>query len=192
MKSHFEFTRKQRDGIFLLLLFIVVLQCVYFFVEIPPKDILIDKAQLETFQKEVDSLRLVELEKQKPKRYPFNPNFLTDYKGYTLGMSTEEIDRLLTFRAKDQWVYSARQFQEVTKISDSLLETIAPYFKFPEWVEKKRSFSSFKTNSPKPFNRKRDLNKATASELQSVNGIGKVLSERIIRFRNNFFRWVYC
>jgi hypothetical protein len=27
------------------------------------------------------------------KVYPFNPNFITDFKGYKLGMSVQEIDR---------------------------------------------------------------------------------------------------
>ncbi|TBM97833.1 helix-hairpin-helix domain-containing protein, partial [Hyunsoonleella flava] len=32
-KSHYVFTKEQRNGIFLWLLLIVVLQCVYFFVD---------------------------------------------------------------------------------------------------------------------------------------------------------------
>ncbi len=45
-------------------------------------------------------------------------------------MSNEEIDRLLTFRKQNQWVNSAKQFQQVTKVSDSLLNTISPYLSF--------------------------------------------------------------
>ena len=44
----------------------------------------------------------------------------------SLGMSTEEIDRLHTFRSKNKWVNSEKEFQRVTKISDSLLKKIAP------------------------------------------------------------------
>ncbi len=90
--------------------------------------------ELDKFQKEIDSLKMVEIENSKPKIYPFNPNYITDYKGYTLGMSVEEIDRLLEFRKQDKWINSAEQFQQVTQVSDSLLNAISPYFKFPEWV----------------------------------------------------------
>ena len=38
----------------------------------------------------------------------------------------------------------------------------------------------------KTFEEKLDLNTATANQLQRVNGIGKTLSERIIKFRNSF------
>ena len=110
MKSHFRFTKGQRNGIFLLLLIIITLQGVYFFVEIPDRNVASDEAMLNEFRKEIDSLRLIKLKVQQPKIYPFNPNYITDYKGYTLGMSNEEIDRLLNFRKQDQWVNSAKQF----------------------------------------------------------------------------------
>ena len=57
-------------------------------------------------------------------------------------MSNEEIDRLLDYRKQNQWINSAKQFQEVTQVSDSLLNKISPYFKFPDWV-----------TNPKPQNR---------------------------------------
>lgn len=191
MKSHFLFTKNQRSGIFLLLFLIIVFQCIYFFVDFSTEKIEVDQTELELFEKEVDSLKLVEIEKNKPKLYPFNPNYITDYKGYTLGMTNEEIDRLLKFRKQNQWVNSAKEFQNVTKVSDSFLNTISPYFKFPDWVtnpnpstKTSESFQNF--NTPKSLENKIDLNKATASQLQKVNGIGEKLSERIIIYRNKF------
>ena len=189
MKSHFKFTQKQRSGIFLLLLLIIIFQCVYFFVDFSSKDILANQKELQLFQQEIDSLRLVETEKRRPKIYPFNPNYITDYKGYTLGMTNEEIDRLLRFRAKNQWINSVKQFQDVTKVSDSLLNTISPYFKFPDWVTNPKPKSSFtyqNNSTPKSYSEKTDLNSATVSQLRKVNGIGEKLSERIINYRNKF------
>lgn len=140
------------------------------------------------YLQELDSLRQLAIENSKPKIYPFNPNFITDYKGYTLGMSIEEIDRLLTFRAKDQWINSVNQFQEVTKVSDSLLKEISPYFKFPDWVtnpKPRNNYRSFPNQiESKTYKEKLDLNKATAEQLKRINGIGEKLSERIIRFRD--------
>ncbi|MBU2939632.1 helix-hairpin-helix domain-containing protein [Lacinutrix sp. C3R15] len=191
LKSHFQFTNKQRNGIFLLLTIIVTLQCVYAFV-IPKvftnsyQEDIVDQNLLKAFKKEVDSLRKVAIEKRKPKIYPFNPNYISDYKGFSLGMSSQEIDRLLEFRKQNQWVNSTKQFQQVTKVSDSLLNTISPFFKFPEWVTKpKVNYSTQNySNTTKTFSQKIDLNIASASQLQKVNGIGKTLSERIITYRN--------
>lgn len=187
MKSHFKFSKEQRNGIFLLLALIVVLQCVYFFA-VPlsaPEDFQINNDELLKFTNEIDSLRQVEIENSKPKIYPLNPNYITDYKGSTLGMSNEEIDRLLNYRKQNKWINSAAQFQQVTRISDSLLEAISPYFKFPEWVENPKPKSNFsQNNKPKTYAQKQDLNTATAQQLQKVSGVGKVLSERIVKFRN--------
>ena len=188
IKSHFTFSIKQRNGIFLLLLIIVSLQCAYFFVSFSTEEISINQNELDLFQNEIDALRLVEIEKSKPKIYPFNPNFITDFKGYTLGMSNEEIDRLLKFRQQNKWVNSAMQFQSVTKISDSLLSVISPYFKFPEWVTNpKPKATNFQyNNTPKTFAQKIDLNKASSKQFQKVYGIGEKLSERIVKYRNKF------
>ena len=38
-------------------------------------------------QKQIDSLKVVEVEKRKPRIFPFNPNYITDHKGAQLGMS---------------------------------------------------------------------------------------------------------
>ena len=196
MKSHFLFTNQQRNGIFLLLAVIVIIQCIYWFVPNIFTDTTTDKPvnenELETFRKEVDSLRLVEIENRKPKIYPFNPNYITDYKGYTLGMTNEEIDRLHKFRERNQWVNSAKDFQKVTKVSDSFLDIISPYFKFPDWVTnpkpKTQGYSNSYSNSSKPktYQQKVDLNLATANQLKKVYGVGEKLSERIIKYRDKY------
>ena len=188
MKSHFKFTRGQRKGIFLLLLIIIVIQGVYLFADFPSKEFSVNKEELRKFQMEIDSLKLIEVENNKPKIFPFNPNYITDYKGYTLGMSAEEIDRLLHFREQDKWINSTSQFQQVTKVSDSLLNAMSPYFKFPEWVTnpKPKTNFNYQNNAIKTFTQKTDLNTATATQLQRVNGIGEKLSDRIIKFRNKF------
>jgi competence ComEA-like helix-hairpin-helix protein len=189
------FTNNQRNGIFLLLILIIAFQCAYFFIDFSAEEIQVDQNELETFQKEVDSLKLVEIENNKPKLYPFNPNYITDYKGYSLGMTNEEIDRLLNFRNQNRWVNSAQQFQEVTKVSDSLLNIISPYFKFPDWISNPKPKADWvdysksadhKASIAKTFTQKIDLNKATSEELQKVNGIGTTLADRIIKYRNKF------
>lgn len=178
------FSKSQRNGIFILILLIIALQCVYFFVNTSEK-VHVDQQLLVHYTKEIDSLRLVEIEARKPVVYSFNPNYITDYKGASLGMTNEEIDRLLTFRKENQWINSAKQFQEVTHISDSLLNAISPYFSFPDWVNNSVS-NPVKAhgNTLKTFDQKQDLNTATAQQLQKVYGIGEALSQRIVKYRS--------
>lgn len=187
MKSHFTFTKKQRNGIFLLLLIIIIMQLGIFYSIFSNNPSRESPKDIQKFQQEIDSLKTIKSDNSKPKIYPFNPNFITDYKGYSLGMSVNEIDRLLEFRAQDKWVNSVEQFQEVTQVSDSLLAEISPSFKFPEWVTNPK-LKTYQTNNynnkPKSFSEKIDLNKATASQLQKVYGVGEKLSERIINYRD--------
>ena len=192
LKSHFKFSNSQRNGIFLLAILIVVFQCIYVFVDFSSEEAPEDTVVLEKLRQQVDSLKRVKAEIEKPKVYPFNPNYITDFRGYTLGMSVDEINRLLEFRAKNQWINSAKQFQEVTKISDSLLAVLEPSFSFPAWISNtKPSIDNSKNTNPnafklKSFEQKIDLNTATAQDLQIVNGIGPKLSENIIKYRNKF------
>ncbi|QQX75552.1 MULTISPECIES: ComEA family DNA-binding protein [Aequorivita] len=190
LKSHFTFSKQQRSGILLLLLVIVSLLCIYWFVDFSEEDTFdISSAEIVSAQKQMDSLRLVEIENRKPKKYPFNPNFITDYKGYVLGMSNEEIDRLLQYRKEGKWINSATDFKKVTGVSDSLLNELSPYFKFPDWVtnpKPKNNFKNYKSEkgfAEKPYEQKIDLNKATEEQLQQVSGIGEALSKRIISYR---------
>ncbi|UPS91807.1 helix-hairpin-helix domain-containing protein [Bizionia sp. M204] len=186
MKSHFTFTKKQRNGIFLLIAIMVILQVLFHYYNKTLDGNNHDALINTELQQEIDSLKLVQIENSKFKIFPFNPNYITDYKGYTLGMSNEEIDRLHKFRASEKWVNSASEFQQVTKVSDSLLAVLSPNFKFPEWVTnpKPKPFNSNNYNSkPKTFGQKIDLNQATASQLKRIYGIGDALSERIVSYR---------
>ncbi len=190
-KSHFWYNKRQRNGIFFLLALIILLQGVYFFGLPMVKesndifDLPLD--EIAVFQHQIDSLKLVEVDKRKPKTYPYNPSFITDYKGYQLGMSTQEIDRLLKHRSDGKYINSAKHFQNVTEVSDSLLAVMSPNFKFPDWViaknkssKKKGTYIGKKKNIPIV---KQDLNIVTANQLKEIYGIGEKLSERIIKFR---------
>ncbi len=188
LKSHFVFTRSEQNGIFLFVLIIVILQLVYFFVDFTPAEMRSGEHEnaLTDFQKTIDSIKDSEEQNVVAEIFPFNPNFITDYKGYTLGMTPEEIDKLHFFRAEEKWVNSAEDFQKVTGISDSLLNEISPYFKFPDWVASERSSSSERTSTPDKTHSKnrKDINLATLEDLSGIYGIGDVLAGRIINYRN--------
>jgi DNA uptake protein ComE-like DNA-binding protein len=116
--------------------------------------------------------------------YPFNPNFITDYKGYKLGMKLEEINRLVAFRAQNKFVNSAEDFQKVTGVSDSLLNAISPFFKFPDWVNKQKNNPNYKPYAKFESAKKIvqiDINEATPEDLIKLYGIGPALSERILK-----------
>jgi len=188
IKHFFVFSGKQRNGVFILIGCIIAIQIVYFFVDFSKEPVFDTKSPgIALLQQEIDSLKQSELEKNQPEISSFNPNFITDHRGYILGMTAEEIDRLHQFRAKDQWINSIEDFKKVTQISDSLLSEISPYFKFPEWVTRPKTQTDFKNNfTEKSFVQKQDLNKAAEEQLQKIYGVGEVFSKRIIEYRSKF------
>ncbi|MFV8349060.1 ComEA family DNA-binding protein [Flavobacterium sp. GT2P42] len=186
VQTFFNFTREQRTGIFVLFAIIILLQMIYLFADFSfeTKEYP-DKQKWLSLQSKVDSMK-IEDSRKLPKIYLFNPNFITDYKGYKLGMSVEEIDRLLVFRKNNKYVNSAKEFQNVTKISDSLLNMISPYFKFPDWVNNKKEFKEFKKRPYEAFAKKEkivliDINLATKEDLIKIYGIGESISLRILK-----------
>lgn len=184
--SFFKFDSQQRTGIFTLILIIVGIQLGYYYIEVKnDEDNAVEKQEWLSHQSEIDRMKKEKIN-FKPKIYPFNPNFITDFKGYKLGMSTDEIDRLLKFRESNKYVNSAQEFQAVTKVSDSLLDAIAPYFKFPDWVKNKNAKSSFISYEKRPYEKNEkiiliDINNATQEDLMKIYGIGPGLSERILK-----------
>ncbi len=182
MRSHLRFTKQEKRGIFFLLLLISVIQVGYY--------LFATHNHQDAFSKfEIDSIALHYIDSVKrstPLRKdlvirPFNPNFIQDYKGYLLGLSPAELDRLYSFREKGSFVQTAEEFQRVTLISDSLLTLLSPYFKFPDFTRYADNEKQVKREIEKAI----DLNSATEGELRSISGIGTVLARRILKFRKS-------
>ena len=144
-------------------------------------------------QNEIDSLKEAAQENSN-KIYPFNPNFISDYKGYKLGMSETQIDKLHQFRKQNKYVNSNAEFQKLTGVSNEWMKQYAIYFKFPDWVTNKTSkyYQSKYENTYQKFDKKetkivvQDLNKANQAELEKAYMIGEKLALKIISERDKF------
>lgn len=179
-KSHFLHNKKQRNGVFFFIVIIVIIQIFYITVDFSNEKVnhKYDK-EIAEFKREYDSLKTVVITKNK--RAPFNPNYLTDFKGYQIGMSANEIDKLFEFRKTGKFVNSANDFQKITGVSDSLLIAISPFFKFPKWVnEKKQKIlqKSLQINVEVS-----DINTSSEEDFKTIHGIGDVLALRIVKYR---------
>jgi DNA uptake protein ComE-like DNA-binding protein len=194
-KSHFfRHNKAQRNGIFFFVLLIVVVQFIFSFVDFAPDEVEVaSPSELLAFQQQIDRLKVLEIENRKPKIFPFNPNYITDHKGEQLGMSLVEVDRLLAFRMTGKFVNSKHQFQQVTKVSDSLLSKISRYFKFPDWVternrQKEKVVYRYDENIALVKRSDElsttDLNIASSIDFQFVEGVNASLSERIVKYRS--------
>lgn len=189
LQTVLSYSKGQRIGIVMLFLIIVLCQGFYLITDFKVKESFgKEKEQWLLNQNVIDSLK-VQDKGYKPVIYPFNPNFITDFKGYKLGMSVDEIDRLLAYRKQNKFVNSAAEFQAVTKVSDSLLNAISPYFKFPDWIKNSKIYqkgfekNEFQNTAKIPII---DINEASKEDLMRLYGIGDKISDRILEQRAKF------
>ncbi|MDB4067298.1 hypothetical protein N9525_05100 [Flavobacteriaceae bacterium] len=124
----FRSFRTQRVAFFLFLVLIGFQ--IYLENTVPEEaiDILVFDAAL---QEQIDSAKL---QKQQPRIFPFNPNYISLSKGYQLGLSLEEIERLHRYRDTGKFINSVTAFEQITQVTPSWLKQYSPYFKFPDWV----------------------------------------------------------
>ncbi|MBZ9779407.1 helix-hairpin-helix domain-containing protein [Psychroflexus sp. CAK8W] len=187
-KFRFGYTKGDRNGIFLFCLILILgVGLNYWSLNSFSKTHRADELTKieDSIQRLVDSLKIKQSLESQRVIYPFNPNFIDDYKGYTLEMTVDQIDRLLDYRAEDKWINSKADFQKVTQVTDEWMKEYGPYFKFPEWVvmaEQRKS--NAKSINLLTYAEKKDLNTVTASDLMEVSGIGEALSSRIITYRD--------
>ncbi len=187
-KTIFQYSKNQKKGILIFFSMIIIVQICYYFTDFSlVKSSSAQQKKWLSLQSSLDSLKL-EKQQYTTTIYPFNPNFISDFKAYKLGMKTEEIDKLLAFRKLGKFANSAKEFQQVTGISDSLLNIISPYFKFPDWVTNpSQNSNGFQKSNPnwKNYTKKEalrviDINLATKEDLMKVYGIGDGISDRIL------------
>lgn len=192
-KYGLQFTHTQRNGIFVLLSLLLVIQfLIYFARQITPSDPSDPEVEKWLAQQTIiDSLKK-EKHTVENRVMPFNPNFISDYKGFVLGMTVAEIDRLHAFRAEGKYVNSVSEFQKVTGIDKERLAQIAPYFKFPDWVNKRESSVKIFPEAVKRTEEEVaiDINVATQAELMAISGIGAILADRILKEKGKFGAFV--
>jgi DNA uptake protein ComE-like DNA-binding protein len=189
--KHLHYNKDQQKGILILIGLLLIINIGFFTWKHFAKESQIVKNSTiwEKNQIWIDSLKQVKEEYQ-PKIYPFNPNFITDYKGAKLGLSIKELDKLFAYRKQNKYVNSAQEFQIVTRVSDSLLATIAPYFKFPDWATNQsksnfyQKFNYSQINVEKII--KKSINFATNEDLIKISGIGEGISARILNEKEKF------
>jgi DNA uptake protein ComE-like DNA-binding protein len=192
-----KFSKGHYFGIAILLALVGLMQISFYWFDNQSSSDVINLPQEEKKwllqQNGIDSLKEVTQENA-TKIYPFNPNFISDYKGYKFGMTVEQIDKLHNLRKQNKYVNSNAEFQKLTGVSNEWMKKYAPYFKFPDWVTNKSSnkYQSNFDNKYQKFEKKeikiiiQDINTANQEELEKAYMIGEKLALKIIAEREKF------
>ncbi|NPA43603.1 MAG: helix-hairpin-helix domain-containing protein [Chlorobi bacterium] len=140
-----------------------------------------------TASRRLDSLFVLYDSLTRPRLYPFNPNYISDYRAYVWGIPDSSLKKIRAYRASGKYFRSKEEFKRIARLPDTLYERMAPYLRIPRYASSPRasrspSSSTRRTDFIKSLPKK-DINTATREELMKVYGIGPVLSNRIIKYR---------
>jgi len=190
LRFFYSFTKAQQKGIMALLVIIIFFQIAYCIYSSADFTSAAAKTQEEkewlALQVQIDSLKSIK-KIAKGTIYPFNPNYISDYKGYTLGLSVQEIDKLIAYRNTGRFINTPQDFKAVTGVHDTLLDKLTPYFKFsskPAFIKTNTTdYDSFNKSSIREIKIK-DINDALEEDLVKVYGIGPYYAKAILRRRD--------
>lgn len=189
----FRFTKDQQKGIMVLFGLIIVFQIIYFILTSFDFTSEEEKSKEEkewlAHQDEINALKGKTTHKDTI--YPFNPNFITDYKGYVLGLSSSQLDKLRAYRASGKFINSVSDFKQVTGVQDTLLQKLEPYFKFgirPAQYDNVSDIKKYsRTESASVVSKAVkviDINEAVEEDLIKVHGIGPYYAKEILKRRS--------
>ncbi len=187
-KSHSRNPPSIRSGIFIFLTILLLLQVLrsslYVFDPVDSSQAFRLDASTQSM---IDSMKLVARDTGLTKEWTYNANYLNDYRGYRLGLSSRALDSLYAFRETHGRLYSLEAFGKVTGLGGPQLKELRGRLRFPSRqtsLRQGKKTGDVRSNSRAGQNSKvMDLNAATAEDLRQVPGIGPVLSQRILRFR---------
>lgn len=119
-------------------------------------------------------------------RFQFDPNTATADELIALGISPYLSARIVNYRLKGGRFRNEKDLLKIYGMDTTLVMALTPYINIspvPEKkvVQKQSSRPDYK-NPATPVSL--DLNQADTSQLKSIYGIGPVLAERIVKYRN--------
>lgn len=135
---------------------------------------LLDKKTQAIIDKQICDYKTVA--ENKSRNRTFYVNSINDYSGYLLGLTTWQIDTLLSYQEKKKIIYNFGQFSNAIKLNTNQIKDIKDRLKFPKIKKQQKKYT--KKNS-----KKFDLNKITYSQLTENLKISSFISKRIINFR---------
>ena len=186
LTGYFHFTRRERKATSVLLLILTLTSGLRIFLradESPPDS---DPSFFELF--EPDSLPSVpaalvaqNTPKTEDSLFVFDPNQASSAELSLLGLSERVIRTLVRYRERGGRFRSPEDLQKVYGLEIEQFERLRPFIRIEHQPVKAAT-------KPPPLSPREsvqiDINQATAEQWRQLRGIGPVLSERIVKFRD--------
>lgn len=187
IKEWFSFSKKERVGIIALIVIMTIflLLPTMFDPKLPP--ILVDSInnvshfKNEPIKQNFDSaFTETETVAIKQQLFYFDPNLITEKGWAQIGLKEKTIRTILKYRSKGGKFRVAADLKKIWGLLPEDAERLMPYVQIKQ-TESTTANVEYVTAHPKII---LDINEASASDWESLPGIGPVLANRIIHFRN--------
>ncbi len=208
-KEYFAFSKKQRNAVIILLVIAVISMVLPYLFSPQFKRPFVNQElqqQLEALQKTNQGDTGLAAENTTEENEPvfvdvstsqtshgmhpfgFDPNTLSASGFQQLGLNEKVIQAIILYRNKGGKFNKLDDFRKIDNITKQEADILVPYIRI-ESVEQQTALSTTalpvkETAPPKASIKKLDVNTATAEEFKELPGIGDVLSNRIVKFRN--------
>ena len=203
LKEYFTFSKKERVAMIILLLLIGLFMAAPYFYSVKPKPPLLNKelqhfiSQQKNAPENYDStirqktfVKSTGIENKAPRKlFYFDPNTVSGDGWKQLGIADKTIKTILNYRNKGGRFKSADDIRKIWGLKKEDADAIIPYVQIAETV----SIQNVKPNptqylKTQPLYKKQpttiDINTASVEEWQTLPGVGEVLANRIIKFRD--------
>ncbi|MES2328545.1 MAG: helix-hairpin-helix domain-containing protein [Bacteroidota bacterium] len=201
IKDYFTFSKKERTAIVILLLLIACFIAAPYLYSVKREPPVINKALadflaknktgvVDSSEENMVSLRptRVEAPPSKKENFPFDPNIISAEEWKRLGLGDKTIRTIVNYRNKGGKFRSAEDIRKIWGFKKEDADRLIPFVR----IETAQQEIKQKAGTPnpqlqQPATRTKpaeiDINTATAEEWKALPGIGEVLANRIIKFR---------
>ncbi len=206
IRNYFTFTRRERNGLIVLLMIMLIIafwpRVYLLFHEDEPTDFTLFQRQIDSFNRKAETnssspssydsagASLAELNAEQSASeeigfilFPFNPNTIGADEWRKLGLSNKTIQTIINYRSKGGKFFKKEDLKKIYGFKETDYKRLEPYIDIPATIpvvyDQKPKIESKSTITTIV-----ELNAADSAQLTGLNGIGTVLSSRIIKFRN--------
>jgi competence protein ComEA len=203
-KDYFTFSKRERNAVFILMFVLAVILVLPLLVPAKKLDIQIDtklQQQLDSLQQTHPQYRNNYLDtvpsdtsNQKNtsiKLFQFDPNTLDEQGFKQLGLSDKVVHTIINYRNKGGYFKSSQDIKKIYGLSGTDAERLIPYIKIASANNHNNYKEDVKQPEAKPVTSNTNyyhtinINAATADEWKTLPGIGDVIANRIVKFRNS-------
>jgi DNA uptake protein ComE-like DNA-binding protein len=184
IKSYLSITKKEWNGMVVLVILIVLVLAVPYIYELFRKD---NTINFKDFDKAIAQLSKVQDQKGyinnkagadekilHPIMFPFNPNNLSTAQWEQLGLSEHQANIIKHYEAKGGRFYNKADVKKIYSITDGDYKRLEPFINIPqaEYISKKAKPGEII-----------ELNSADSAKLTEIRGVGASFAMRILRYR---------